>query len=144
MDTSFSNLTIQVFISGANNTHRNPNHRLRRALTTRFWEWTFSRYRSIYETEGLSTQKNPRTPSDFFKKIPKKSQKSKNQKIPKIPKFQEFWFNKSTKFYKNRFFSLSILIPLTVLIIPLGLLSVSWSVCCQCHARNFWWEKWLL
>jgi hypothetical protein len=102
----------------------------------------FNYFFSSYDTcfnffEGLSTQKNPRTPSDFFKKIPKKSQKSKNQKIPKIPKFQEFWFNKSTKFYKNRFFSLSILIPLTVLIIPLGLLSVSWSVCCQCHARNF-------
>jgi hypothetical protein len=34
-------------------------------------------------------QKNPRTPSDFFKKIPKKSQKSqksKNQKNPKNPK----------------------------------------------------------
>jgi hypothetical protein len=99
---------------------------------------------NIFERcEGLSTQKNPRAPPDFFKKIPKKSQKSKKsknqkiKKIPKIPKFQEFWFNKSTKFYKNRFFSLSILIPLTVLIIPLGLLSVSWSVCCQCHARNF-------
>jgi hypothetical protein len=40
-------------------------------------------------SEGLSTQKNPRTPSDFFKKIPKKSQKSqksKNQKNPKNPK----------------------------------------------------------
>jgi hypothetical protein len=42
--------------------------------------------------EGLSTQKNPRTPPDFFKKIPKKSQKSKkskkskNQKNPKNPK----------------------------------------------------------
>ncbi len=66
-----------------------------------------------------------------------KNKKNKKKKIPKIPKFKEFWFNKSTKFYKNRFFSLSILIPLTLLIIPLGLLSVSWSVCCQCHARNF-------
>ena len=38
--------------------------------------------------EGLSTQKNPRTPSYFFEKIPKNSQKSpkfkKTQKIPKI------------------------------------------------------------
>jgi hypothetical protein len=38
--------------------------------------------------EGLSTRKNPRTPSDFFQKIPKnpkKSQKIKKIKNPKNP-----------------------------------------------------------
>ena len=67
-----------------------------------------------------------------IQKIPKNPKKS--QKIQKNPKISVSSIN---KMIKNRFFSLSILIPLTVLIIPLGLLSVSWSVCCQCHARNF-------
>ena len=43
-------------------------------------------------TEGLSTRKNPRTPSDFFKKNPRtpsdffKKNPKKSQKIPKNPK----------------------------------------------------------
>lgn len=98
------------------------------------------RPRNLYCSRGCQLKKILVHPRIFSKKSLKNPKNQKNQKIkkiPKIPKFQEFWFNKSTKFYKNRFFSLSILIPLTVLIIPLGLLSVSWSVCCQCHARNF-------
>ena len=87
---------------------------------------------SYFRTRGCQLKKILVHPRIFSKKSLKNPKNQKNQKIPKIPKFQEFWFNKSTKFYKNRFFSLSILIPLTVLIIPLGLLSVSWSVCCQC------------
>jgi hypothetical protein len=50
--------------------------------------WNRTDSRAEIDSEGLSTRKNPRTPSDFFEKIPKnpkKSQKIKKIKNPKNP-----------------------------------------------------------
>ncbi len=40
--------------------------------------------------EGLSTRKNPRTPSDFFEKIKKIKKNQKNQKSKKFIKFPKY------------------------------------------------------
>jgi hypothetical protein len=90
----------------------------------------------VWGLEGLSTQKNPRTPSYFFEKIPKNSTKSKkSQKIQrnpkkskKIPKFQ---FHRSTKWSRIDFFRYRFQFPLLFIT---GLLSV-------CYDRHFWLEK---
>jgi hypothetical protein len=98
--------------------------------------------------EGLSTQKNPRTPSDFFKKIPKKSQKLKKiKKIKKSKKSQKsqnskiprMGFNKSNKILqKSIFFVIDSNSPYCVNNSPWA--SVCLLVCllqCHGHARNF-------